>query len=53
MTKLIRVCNECLRPVSVSYFFVAIGATCAKHGRMSMEDTVKIPAEKVNYETTK
>lgn len=45
----IRVCSDCLRPVSVSYFIFAIGATCPVHGRMSMEDTIKVPESKANY----
>lgn len=52
MSKRIRVCAKCLRPVSLSYFVVAIGATCSKHGRMDLEDTVKVPQEKANYEAT-
>lgn len=49
-TQLIRVCNECLRPVSSSYFILRIGCTCVVHGRMSVEDTIKIPSDKVNYD---
>lgn len=46
---MIRVCAKCLRPVSSSYFIVRIGCTCPIHGRMSVEDTVKVPEEKANY----
>lgn len=54
MSELIRVCGDCLRPVSVSYYlFVKIGCTCPKCGRMWVEDTIKVPTDKANYEPAK
>ncbi len=49
MSDLIKVCGKCLRPVSSSYFIFRVGCTCPEHGRMSVEDTVKVPIEKANY----
>ena len=49
MTKMIRVCGLCLRPVSSSYFIVRIGCTCPVHGRMYVEETIKVPQDKANY----
>lgn len=50
MSNLIRVCATCYRPVSSSYFIFRIGCTCPKHGRIDVEDTVKVPTEKAKYE---
>jgi len=52
MSKLIRVHAQCLRPVSTSYFlFMKVGCTCPEHGRIYVEDTVKVPEGRVNYES--
>lgn len=50
MSNLIRVCATCYRPVSSSYFIFRIGCTCPKHGRIDVEDTVKVPTEKAKYD---
>jgi predicted RNA-binding Zn-ribbon protein involved in translation (DUF1610 family) len=53
MSKLIRVCNNCNRPVSdaVRLFFVLVlGYTCPNCGNIYENETHKVPAEKARYD---